>query len=150
MTFEKHGIKNSEINKKNNMKKIITTGIIAFIIQNSANAVVVAHSSAHISSHAAARTAATAAVINNRQNQNQTNNIVAKVDTFSECYYSTTYYRNVAKNLCNIEYWSDSSSFNGIDLRFGSLENRNGKFSNLSGVELKKQQILCFRSYCNL
>ena len=149
MTFEKQGIKNSEINKKY-MKKIITTGIIAFIIQNSANAVVVAHSSAHISSHAAARTAATAAVINNRQNQNQTNNIVAKVDTFSECYYSTTYYRNVAKNLCNIEYWSDSSSFNGIDLRFGSLENRNGKFSNLSGVELKKQQILCFRSYCNL
>ena len=132
------------------MKKIITTGIIAFIIQNNANAVVVAHSSAHTSSHTTAVTAVNVVRMKNEQNQNKTNNIVANTDTFSECYYSATYYKNVAKNLCNIAYWGDSSSFNGIDLRFGSLENRNGKFSNLSGVELKKQQILCFRSYCNL
>lgn len=130
------------------MKKIIIVGIVAFTIQNSANAVVT--SSAHKSSHTGARNTVTVAAIKNSQNQNKTNNIVAKSDTFSECYYSASYYKYVAKNLCNIEYHYSSDSFNGINLIFGSLEDRNGKFSSLTGIKLKEQQILCFRSYCNL
>jgi len=132
------------------MKKTIITSILAFTIQNNANAVVVAsHSASHSASHTASHVAISAARINNNTPKNNVNQAVVKQDTFSECYYNRKYYKDVARKFCNIEYCSDEYAFNGISMHFGELEDKKGKFSNLSGIALKKEQISCFKQYCN-
>jgi len=133
------------------MKKTIITSILAFTIQNNTNAAVVAsHSASHSASHTASHVAISAARINNNTPKNNVNQAIIKQDTFSECYYSRKYYKNVAREFCNIQYHSDQYAFNGMSLNFGELEDTKGKFSNLSGIALKKQQISCFKQYCNL
>jgi len=133
------------------MNKTIITSILAFTIQNNTNAAVVAsHSASHSASHTASHVAISTARINNNTPKNNVNQAVIKQDTFSECYYSRTYYKDVAREFCNIRYYSDDNAFNGVSLIFGKLEDTKGKFSNLSGIDLKKQQISCFKQYCNL